>query len=315
MIGVDLVSDLDWERYMPILNVNIDELKNIFSEYDKGLIVSDFNIMQFGCKNSNFAIDTNKGKFLLRITNLTGFNNEIAAYELVKDKLNVPELLFNTNRRNLNIFVYRYINGVSLQKHIEENNKCEDSLLEQVSKAAAIIHNTPKEKTAGLAEFDVPPYKMWYNYFLDNEAVRTLVGEKMRERLLRLVIDKQKFISEIDSYNSFIHCDFRPVNMLVDEHNQVFFVDWEYASTGHSLADIGQFFRYRSFFKETQVRMFEQVYNTFANIKFPDNWFELSLFRDLVNPLQLLSASNQEATLRNTDLINIIENTINYWNY
>lgn len=102
--------------------------------------------------------------------------------------------------------------------------------------------------------------------------------------------------------------------MLVDENNQVFFVDWESASIGHSLTDIGQFLRYRSFFKNIDIEIFEQVYNTFANRKLPDNWFELSLFIDLVNPLQILSI-NQETPFRNTDLINIIEGTLAYWGY
>ncbi len=89
--------------------------------------------------------------------------------------------------------------------------------------------------------------------------------------------------------------------MLVDEHKRVFFVDWEGASTGHSIADIGQFLRYRKFFDDIHTNLFEQIYNTFANKRLPDNWFELSLFRDLVNPLQILS-SNQEAPFRNADL-------------
>ena len=306
--------DLNWERYIPILDIEIDEIRDIFTEYDKTINISDFNAIQFGCKNSNFIVHTNKGKFLLRITNLTDFNNEIIAYELVKGKINIPNLLFHTTKNKMNIFVYQYINGVSLQKHITEKNQCDYSLLTQVAKASAIIHNTSKEKTIGLAEWDVPSYEVWYGAFLDNPMVRVRIGEKIRERLYRLVFDKQEFISEIDSRKSFIHCDFRPANMLVDELNHVFFVDWESASTGHSIADIGQFLRYRKFFNDTHIKLFEQTYNAFANRRLPDNWVELSLFRDLVNPLQLLS-SNQEAPLRNADLINILEKTLSYWNY
>jgi thiamine kinase-like enzyme len=313
-IGIDKMFDLNWERYIPILDIKIDELKNIFTEYDKTINVSDFNAIQLGCKNSNFIVCTNRSKFLLRITNLTDFNNEIIAYELVKGKINIPNLLFHTTKHNMNIFIYQYINGVSLQKHIIENNQCDHSLLEQVAKASAIIHNTPKEKTVGLAEWDVPPYEVWYESFLDNPMVRARIGEEMRERIQRLVFDKQKFISEIDSFKSFIHCDFRPANMLVNEYKQVFFVDWEGAWWGHSIADIGTFFRFRPFFNDTHINLFEQVYNSFAKKKLPDNWFELSLFRDLVNPLQLLS-SNQEAPLRNADLVNIIEGILTYWDY
>lgn len=304
--------DLDWERSIPIIDMKIDELKSILTEYDNTLTVTDFNAIQLGCRNSNFIVYTNKGKFLLRIANIDDLNNENIAYELVKDEINVPTLLFHTTKHKANIFIYQYINGVSLQKLIIENNQCDYYLLEQVAKAAAIIHNIPKEKTMGLAEFDVPPFEMWCQCFLNNPTVRVRIGKKTHERIQRLVLSKQRLISEIDSYKSFIHCDFRPANMLVDENKQVFFVDWESACTGHSLADIGQFLRYRSFFKDTHIGLFEQVYNTFSNRKLPDNWFELSLFRDLVNPLQILS-SNQETPFRNADLTNIIDETLAYW--
>lgn len=313
-MGGNNVLDLDWERSIPIIDIKFDDLNSIFTEYDKALTVTDFSAIQLGCRNSNFVVNTNKGKFLLRIVNIGDLNNENVAYELVKDKIKVPNLLFHTTNHKAKIFIYQYISGVSLQKIIIDSNQCDNSLLEQVARAAAIIHNTPKEKTIRLEEIDLPPFDMWYQYFLDNSMVKSQLNIELGERIQRLVFDKQKLISEIDEYQSFIHCDFRPANMLVDENKQVFFVDWEAACTGHSLADIGQFLRYRSFFKDTNIRLFEQVYNSFANRKLPENWFELSLFRDLVNPLQLLS-SNQEAPLRNTDLVNIIKGTLAYWGY
>ena len=306
--------DLSWER-SPILDIKIDEVKNIFAEYDKTLNVSDFNAIQLGCRNSNFVVCTNKGKFLLRITNIAALNNEIIAYELMKGKISIPNLLFHTTKHSSNIFIYQYINGVSLQKVIIESNQCDISLLEQIAKTSANIHNTPKEKTIGLAKFDVPPYEEWYQNFLNKPTLKALIGEEMRERIQRLVLDKQKFIPEIDSCKSFIHCDFRPANMLVDEHNQVFFVDWETAWWGHSLADIGTFLRYRKFFNDTHISLFGQIYNMFANKRLPDNWVELSLFRDLVNPLQLLSSSTQEAPNLHADLTAVIKETLAYWRY
>lgn len=311
-MGGNTVLDLDWERSIPIMDVKLEQIINIFTEYDKEITISDFSAIQLGCRNSNFVVNTNKGKFLLRIANISDLNNEIIAYELMKDKINVPKLLFHTTKYNKRIFIYQYINGVSFQKLIIKSNQCDPSLLEQVARAAALIHNTPNEETTQLAEFDVPPFEMWFQYFLDNPIVKTQLDTELRERIHRLVLEKQELISEIDEYQSFIHCDFRPANMLVDENKQVFIVDWEAACIGHSLADIGQFFRYRFYFRDTHKKLFEKVYNTYSNRKLPYNWYELSLFRDLVNPLQLLS-SNQEATYRNSDLINIIKETLAYW--
>ncbi len=308
------MPDLDWERSLPIIDVKTEEIQGILSEYDNTLNVTDYSAIPIGCRNSNFVVSTDKGKFLLRITNINDLNNEGIAYEIVKDSLNVPDLLFHTTRLKANIFIYQYISSVSLQKHIIESGQCDLSLLEQAAEAAAIIHNIPEKKVIGFEEYDVPPFEMWYHYFLDNTVVREKIGEDIHRKLQRLVLDKQKMIEEIDSYKSFIHCDFRPANMIVDERGKLFIVDWESAGTGHSLADIGQFFRYRSFFADAHISLFELVYNAAANRKLPGNWFELSLFRDLVNPLQMLT-SNQEAHFRNSDLINIISTALTYWGY
>lgn len=308
------MTDMNWERYAPVVDMKIDELRSIFAEYDKSITVEDFSAIQLGCKNSNFIVFANKGRFLLRITCLTGLNNEMAAYELVKGKIRIPNLLFHTAKHDMNIFIYQFIEGVPLQKNIMENGQCDHSLLAQVAETAAIIHNTPKEKTSGLAKWDVPPYEVWYQSFLDNPTVRSRIGEEMRERIQKLVFDKQKFIPEIDSFKSLIHCDFRPANMLVNGYGQVYFVDWESAWWGHSIADTGTFFRFRRSFNDTHIKLFEQTYNSIAKRKLPDNWFELSIFRDLVNPLQLLS-SNQEAPLRNTALVKILEGALAFWNY
>lgn len=306
--------DLSWERYVPLLEMKNNEIETILAEYDKTLRVSEFRAIQLGCKNSNFAVHTNKGTVLLRITNPTDLNNEAIAYDLMKNRINIPSLLFHTQREKMNVFVYQYIEGVSLQKHMIKSGQCDAALLKQVARAAAIIHNTPKEKTATLAKWDVPPYALWYDAFLDHPMVRKRLGEALRERILRLVLEKQELIPEIDRVQSLIHCDFRPANMLVDEKNQVFFVDWEGAWWGHSLADIGTFLRYRQFFGHRQRKLFEQTYQSYAERKLPENWFELSLFRDLVNPLQLLSAE-QDAPLRDADLVQIIEGTLAFWGY
>lgn len=307
------MHDLNWERSKPILDIDVDEIVNIFSEYKNDILIIDFSPIQSGCRNSNYVVNTSKGKYLLRISDNSSFNNEITAFEIVKKRINVPDLLFYKTKSEYTYHIYQYINGVSLQEHIIDNGKCDNFLLEQVANTAAIIHNTPKEEANKLKTLDVPPYKIWYQVFLDNSTVRDRIGSKLYERIKQLVSDKQELISQIDSYKSFIHGDFRPLNMIVDEKNNIYYIDWEGAWWGHTLADIGQFFRYRTFFSNDDIHLFEKIYNAYADKKLPSNWFELSLFRDLVNPLQLLSLKN-ETPLRNADLINVIEGILAFWN-
>lgn len=104
----------------------------------------------------------------------------------------------------MKIYVYQYISGVSLQKHIIEYNQCDNSLLEQVARAAAIIHNTSEEKTKNLKEINVPPFEMWYQYFLENSMVREQLGTKLCERIQRLLSGKRELLSEIDMSHLFI---------------------------------------------------------------------------------------------------------------
>ena len=306
--------DLGWERSNSLWCPASEELQSIFTAFDKSLTILGFDPIRIGCKNSNYMVRTNKGSFLLRATNICGFSNERAVFDIVKGILPVPDLLFHTVTQKCNIFIYEFIEGVSLQKLIIESNHCDDSLLEQVAKSAAILHSFPEEISAGLTKWDIPPFEVWFDFFLQDDTVARVLGAQMLLRVHRLVSEKTVFLPQIARLESLIHCDFRPANMLVDAKGTVFIVDWEFASTGHCLGDIGQFFRYRTLFSENQFTLFERVYNSFAVQQLPDQWVELSLFRDLVNPLHLLSLSH-ETPYRDADLIRIIENTLTHWNY
>ena len=43
--------DLDWERYVPLMDIHIDDIQKIFAQYDKTLTVSGFEAIRLGCRN------------------------------------------------------------------------------------------------------------------------------------------------------------------------------------------------------------------------------------------------------------------------
>lgn len=308
------MPDLEWERSIEIQPTNYIELNRIFKRFDSTLTVLDYSIINLGCRNSNYKVVTNKGEYLLRISPVTEINNEKAACDLLYGVICMPKLLYCSSNNEVSIFIYEFIEGVPLQKLILENNRCETEVIKQAAKAAALIHNFKEDMLSGFAELKgIPPYELWCGYFLNNPFVKERLGNELLSKLNLCILKRSNMIPEIEGYTSLIHCDFRPANMLLDNNNRLFFVDWEYAGIGHSLADIGQFFRYRQYFNKTDMTIFENYYNEYSNIKLPVNWIELSLFRDLVNPLQMLSYK-QEAPLKYGDLISIIKATVDYWN-
>lgn len=306
--------DLTWERSIPIFNIKKDKIESIFNEYDANIQIKDYYTIELGCRNSNFIICTDQGKYLLRIISSNELNNEAVSFNILKGKINIPKLLFCTTDFDENILIYEYIEATSLQKRIIDTNRCDKEIIVQVAKTAAIIHNMNKVEMTGLIELDVPPFDTWYTLFLENPIIKNRIGNEFKRRLQSLISDKQKFINEIDKYYSFIHSDFRPANMLIDNDNTLYVVDWEYACFGHTLADIGQFFRYRNIFEQPDIILFEEIYNEFANIKLPYNWFELSIFRDLINPLQMLT-SKDELPMKYSDLKSIIHSTLEFFGY
>ncbi len=304
--------DLVWERSIPLAEVTREDIADIVSGFDNECRVLAFQVIQIGCRNSNMKVVTDKGDYLLRISPVNDLNNEVNVYELIFASIPVPKLYYHEKKNKSDLFIYQFIQGESLQKHIIEKNGCEADVIEQVAKAAAVIHSIPLKDCQSLKQYDVPPFLSWYNLFIDNSTTAQKLGKERCCELKDLIKKNHEKIKEIDQYTSLLHCDFRPANMLLDENKKVVFVDWESASIGHSLADIGQFFRYRQFFHKQDFELFEEVYNRNAIRRLPKDWVELSLLRDLVNPLQMLS-SVQKMPQKEQDLLQLVDQTIEYF--
>ena len=306
-----------WERSIPFYNLQANEMTKIFNEFKKGLTIFDFAPINVGCRNSNYKVRTDKGTFLLRICppHEENYKKEEIISKVFSNIINVPELYFVSENNFLKraYLIYDFIDGVSMQHMILNHGKVENDIIRQVAESAAYIHNSPI-KNEGQFYNDYPPFLTWYDLFLKEENVLMRLGDDLIIRIKRLIENKKEELSEIDKYNSFIHSDFRPANMIVDKYNKAFIVDFEYSVFGHTLADIGQFFRYSKYFLYEQFKEFEEVYNSYSAWKLPPNWIELSKLRDLVNPLQMLG-EKQNLPNKYADLKEIVIDTLEYFNY
>lgn len=306
--------DLGWERSLPLIQADEDVIRECFGEYSASIRICRHTAITMGCRNSNYVIDTDQGRYLLRMAPAAELNNESAAYGAFHGKVPMPKLLYYTGKRNINLFIYEFVEGKPLQQLIVERNRCDAEFLAQAARAAAAIHNAGLDDIVGATFFDTPPFHTWYSLFMDNLQARARMGEELHTRLKKLVAGAQGMLDEIDRRHSAIHSDFRPANMIITNTGKLVVVDWEYLAFGHPLADIGQFFRYRQFFCEEDLFRFEDEYNRYANWRLPRDWAELSMLRDLVNPLQMLVAA-EEQPAKNADLLKIILETVRHFGY
>lgn len=306
-----------WEQSIPLYNIGFKEIVDVFTEYDRTFEILNCTPIRVGCRNSNYKVYTNKGYFLLRVCpiNDISYKKEKIINELFYGRLNIPKLFFvsESSIAQRACLIYEYIHGSSMEEVLIQRGGCEDSIIVQVAESAAYIHNYHIEKKG---DFDngYPPFLKWYDLFLQNEIASERIGEEIKERIRKLITEKTECLYEIDKYISFTHSDFRPANMLMDKNNSIWIVDWEFSGFGHSLGDIGQFFRYENNFNQNQIKIFQEAYNNCSKKDLPYNWYELSKLRDLVNPLQMLGA-RENLPRKYNDLKDIVLKTLAFFGY
>lgn len=306
-----------WERSLPFYNLRIQEVKNIFTEYDKQFEILNFKPINIGCRNSNYKVTTNSGCFFLRICPLNdrSYKKEKIISEAFYGYIRIPKLLYvsENNVTQRTCLIYEYIHGHSMQEIQVGNGSFDDDIIIQVAEAASYIHKCDISFDEELCD-DYPPFLTWYDLFLDNEMVLERLGKDIMKRVKTLLKNKNSALYEINSYISFIHSDFRPANMIIDKNHKVWIVDWEFSGTGHSLADLGQFFRYTDCFEPRHFKLFEEVYSRNSSKTLPSDWYELSKLRDLINPLQMLGAK-ENLPQKYMDLKKLVIDTCNFFGY
>ncbi|MBU3130282.1 phosphotransferase [Clostridium tagluense] len=194
-----------------------------------------------------------------------------------------------------------------MQKEVYNKN-----VICEIGQSLAIIHETSYNQVGFFnGSLNVttllPNLKSWYDMFLKENAVQKL-GEKLTEDVRIYIENNNENIKRIDERVTFVHNDFRPINIIVANNDKPYFIDWEGAMAGHVFGDIGQFLRFNEQITPQNENLFIDNYNYYSKNKLPCDYKELVKLRDLVNLLQLL---NSEHDLQNKDgeLIRLIRST------
>jgi aminoglycoside phosphotransferase (APT) family kinase protein len=308
--------DSKWERIQPYIKLNSSMLHRMMSPVKPSGKIKKVNLIRKGLRNSNYCVEYEENKFLLRIygTDDNWWEKEKSVFEHVKDKVSVPELLYLDTEFSVihkPYAVFEYINGPTLDEYLQKE-AYNNNVISEIGQSLALIHETSYNQVGFFNESlnvttVLPPLKSWYDMFL-TENVAQKLGKKLTENLQTYIENNAENIKRIDERVAFVHNDFRPINIMVANNHRPYFIDWEGAMAGHVFGDIGQFLRFNEQITPQNENSFIDNYNYYSKNKLPCDYRDLAKLRDLVNLLQLL---NCEHNLRNKDgdLIRLIRST------
>lgn len=303
--------DTNWERCVDFFDLPNEALQDLLQRIAPGLRLLGQEKIREGCRNTNYKVRTDQGMYLLRI--LLGGEKalckERAALRALKGKVRMPTMLGTAAVGTRVAVLYEYLAGEPLHSTMERQGGISPSVLEQAAHSAALIHSVTPKEAEGIRQEPLPPFSTWCDVFLDNPLAAQRLGEPLVRRTRQLFHRRGEMLAQIDALRSFIHCDFRPANMIVDSQGQLYLVDWEYAGFGHTLADLGQFFRFGAYFQPADRERFAAAYQEAAQRPLPQNWYRLARLRDLINPLQMLGVERNLPNMQ-ADLVGLVRETV-----
>lgn len=307
--------DNTWERSIPFYPVDLATASELFRQFDVNAKLETINPLTEGKRNTNYRIHTAVRDYVLRIF---PFGDESWLKEskiriVMQGQVPLQSLLYMDQHERIDnraFAIYEFVKGQTLLESMLSGYKPNQDIMCQLGEILATIHLIRYEQIGFLnGKLEVAevltPLNTWYEYFL-NTKVRQRLGINIVKRIERIVIENHNMLREMDHQISLVHGDFRPTNLLISEGRINCVLDWEFAMSGHSIADIGQLFRYDDQFPVVQRNTFAQAYNERSSWELPADWENQGNMRDLVNLLQMLGVEG-ELPVKFSDLIRLIE--------
>ena len=97
------------------------KLASLLAPFDDSLTILDFSLLKDSMSNTGYMVTTDSGKYFLKLYSNTTDRIETAALSCLKDKINVPALLFYDGSKQRFPFAYavtEFLDGVTFIEHV-----------------------------------------------------------------------------------------------------------------------------------------------------------------------------------------------------
>ena len=273
----------NWERW----NENI----KLPSDYDSLEVVR----CQGGCMNYNYRVVAKGRTLLLRVNNR---KPSLAKLEyLIERKLRgvlpIPELY----EVGEGYSVQQFVEGVLLSQVVQdEPERSWLPAIRQAGQAVGVLQGIKFEFMGFFDENLQPqkansPHPLWdfAQEMLENANVRKALGD-LHVHLYGVVHDYKELITE-PFEATFVHGDFDPSNIIVQKCRGKWriaaIIDWEFASAGYWLWDVGNMLRYAHKLPKSYEGEF--LGGVLESLELPSNWRQQCIIHNILALLDILS--------------------------
>lgn len=296
------------ERVNKIVEIDKNTVEQLIKPYKPEYRVKEFEKFTGGKSTTNYKviIDEIDLVLVLRIypNNDTVCEKEFAIFKRVGKHFPIPEIYYiNTDKAIINksYSIMEYLDGITLDRYIEENNRFPKLLAEDIGEKLALLHKHEYDKEGFLdvnlnLTDELPPILTWYNHFLSGYAGQRL-EPSTKDKIQHFVKNNEALLSQMTQRMVFSHGDFRPANLMIKDDKLTGILDWEFSLSAPCYFDIGQFIRSKTYLLDDVESHFINGYNRIARHPVSIEWKKLAKLMDLTNLLSMLNAKDERPNL------------------
>ena len=204
------------------------------------------------------------------------------ALKILQRNLVVPELLWPEQLKGQyeKVVVVRFIEGTPA-KDLRLSKK----LLLALGNCLSLVHKTSKERIIPQADAILTyPTNLWLQY---SQIIRNSISGKNFNQCKKLWSEEANLIEKyvlktlkLDLYsertnNCLLHGDLVLENILIDDSNRIWLIDWEYATLGPPMADIAYLLSLNPELGSNQIEAIKKGYGSQWNDEEIEKWIPL----------------------------------------
>jgi aminoglycoside phosphotransferase (APT) family kinase protein len=196
-------------------------------------------LLPAGKSNTNYKLILNDGEAcVLRLYSRGSAERETYIMNLVRELVPVPGEIARGEKWS----VFSFLDGELLANVPEHSGAAAEAL----AKISSVVFKSPGliNSDGMIAPFSFGGMKGFVAERLENNNVRTWLGQKTVDAITAILQSEAGRLEELDAESRLVHGDFNPTNILIHRGKVSGILDWEFCHAGTPYMDIGNLLRH-----------------------------------------------------------------------